>query len=136
MAEALDRTSEGSTISVDDRSTDAMPPSVAFSKKSLADPRWDEIIETLGSLFAYEDDWDGMGGVAPEPALIRSSIALAITLRNAGHPAPDGVSSTCDGTVTFDTGPFPVECLEVMTPTHAELWRGGKLLGEYKINQD
>lgn len=87
----------------------------------------------LVSFRDYQDDWDGMGSVAPEPDVLASAIALATLLRNSGQPAPDGVGPTVDGTICFDTGPFPIESLEVMTPSHAEHWRGGHFWGKFQI---
>ncbi len=110
-----------------------IPPAVAFEDQHLIDPRWNKILDTLVSFRDYEDDWDGMGSVAPEPGVLDSAIALARILRDCGQPAPDGVGPTVDGTVCFDTGPFPIECLEVVTPSHAELWRGGEFLGKFQM---
>jgi len=127
------RKSDTTEFSSSGEQASLIPPATAFEEMQLIDPRWKEIMDTLVSFSDYKDDWDGMGSVAPKLGVLASAIALATLLRNSGHPAPDGVGPTVDGTICFDTGPFPIECLEVMTPSHAELWRGGEFLGEFEI---
>ena len=127
------RKSDTTAFSFSNDPTSVVPPATVFEGDQIIDPKWDDLLETLLSFREYSDDWDGMGSVAPEPGVLESAIALAKKLRDSGHPAPDGVGPTVDGTICFDTGPFPVECLEVMTPSHAELWRGGELLGQFQI---
>lgn len=113
-------------------------PALAFEDHALVDPRWDLILRKLVSYFDYEDDWDGMDAVAADPDVINAAIHIALTLRNALHPAPDAVDMSCNGTITFETAdsesnPFPVTTLEVLSPTEAELYIGGRIIQKFEI---
>jgi hypothetical protein len=106
----------------------------------LIDPRWDEILKKLLSFFDYEDDWDGMDGAAASASVIESAIRIALTQRNALHPAPDAVAMTCNGTITFETSasesePFPITTLEVVSEADAELYVGGEVLQTFTITK-
>ncbi|TWU16962.1 hypothetical protein [Allorhodopirellula heiligendammensis] len=116
------------------------PPAVAFEDHELIDPRWDEILKKLLSFFNYEDDWDGMDGAAASATVIGAAIRIALTQRDALHPAPDAVSMTCNGTITFETSasesePFPITTLEVLSETDAELYVGGEVLKTFTITK-
>ena len=100
---------------------------------SLVDKGWNSIFAKLETFVDYEDDWDGMDALAPEPEVLRAAQFLAKQLCDSEHPAPDGVVVTCDGTIAFETGPFPIDTIEVLSDCEAEHWQGGDQLGTYTI---
>lgn len=100
---------------------------------SLVDEKWSEIFETLQNFDDCQDDWDGMGSPAPEPEILHAANLLARKLRDSEHPAPDRVLVTVDGTICFETGPFPIRTVEVVSGTEAEVWEGGDQLGTYEL---
>lgn len=132
------RKSDTTAFSSSGEQSSSIPPAVAFEDKQLLDPRWEEIMTRLISFYDYEDDWDGMEGVSAESEVIDAAIFIATTQRKALHPAPDAVSMTCNGTITFETAAsetesFPITTLEVLSATEAELFEGGETLKQLEI---
>ena len=82
---------------------------------------WRVAIDTLGAARSLADDWDGMGAVAPVPALVDSAISLAQTLQANGTPAPNRTHAGVNGTLFFEWyTPAGYAELEVIEPTVAE----------------
>ncbi len=111
---------------------------LAFEDRDLVDPRWNSILQELLTYFDYKDDWDGMDAASATPEVVSAAIQIALTLRDALHPAPDAVDMGCNGTIIFETAssannPFPVTTLEVLSPTQAELYSGGRLIQKLMI---
>ena len=135
-----DRKNATTAFSGSEQPCSDQPPAVAFEDHELIDPRWDEILKKLLSFFDYEDDWDGMDGAAASASVIESAIRIALTQRNALHPAPDAVAMTCNGTITFETSasesePFPITTLEVVSEADAALYVGGEVLQTFTITK-
>ncbi len=103
---------------------------------SLVDEKWNEILESLQKFDDYQDDWDGMGSPAPKPEILHSAKLLASKLQGIEHPAPDRVLVSVDGTICFETGPFPIHTVEVVSSNRAEVWEGENQLGAYELLTD
>jgi hypothetical protein len=82
--------------------------------------KWSSIIDELLRIRSLEDDWDGEGTLAPNPALVDGAIKLATQLK--GSAPPDRVHASVNATVYFewDTPEFYRE-IEVVSPMDAEL---------------
>lgn len=82
---------------------------------------WDRVIDDLLSLRQLQDDWDGQGAEAPDPAVVDSALKLALNFRaSAMHPA-DRVVAGVNGTVFFEWfAPTQYLEIEVLAPGAAE----------------
>jgi hypothetical protein len=82
---------------------------------------WATRIDDLLRVRVLEDDWDGQGSPAPDPALVDGSIRLAVLLRDAGCTPPDFAIAGSGGTVLFEWHtPLGYLEIEVESPTVAE----------------
>jgi hypothetical protein len=63
---------------------------------------WSQHIDELLDMLRMEDDWDGLGAPAPAPALVDSSLSLALLLREDKWTAPSRVVPGVTGTVLFE----------------------------------
>ena len=79
--------------------------------------RWEEVVNQLLDARKLEDDWDGQGAVAPDPALVDRAIAFALSRQQTGHAPPDFAIPTVNGTVVLEWHGFSeyVE-FEVVSP--------------------
>src|SRR4051794_1952575 len=63
---------------------------------------WSQVIDDLLALRNLENDWDGQGAEAPNPALVDGAITLAQSLRTEGRRPADFAVAGVNGTVVFE----------------------------------
>ena len=82
---------------------------------------WEQRIDELLALRTLEDDWDGQGAEAPDPALVDGAIKLAVFLRQKNVPPALRALAGLAGTVSLEwqSGRGYAE-LEVLSPSEAE----------------
>src|SRR5579875_1322013 len=84
---------------------------------------WSSLIDELLRIRNLQDDWDGEGTEAPDPALVDGAITLAQSLRAKRSPPADRVIAGVNGTIYFEWHtPFGYQEIEVLSPVDAE-WR-------------
>ena len=99
---------------------------MAISPNPLREPSysradWERVIDELLKIRNLQDDWDGEGGIAPLPGMVDFAIALAISDRDRGAPAPDRVHAGVNATVYFEWHSPAGYCeLEILSPVDAE----------------
>lgn len=74
--------------------------------------RWSRCIDELLRVRRLEDDWDGQGSPAPEPALVDSAILFAKLYQERGEIPPDFTLGSVNGTIIFEWH-LPSEFVEV-----------------------
>jgi hypothetical protein len=91
-------------------------------------PTWAHITQAVASLGALPDDWDGNGGEAIEPAIIKRCNNLLLLLRAQGKNCPRSVRPTPDGAVVFEWayGPARIEAELSLDSTEWMEWLPGK----------
>ena len=94
----------------------------------FVDQGWDEIITTVRSLAALEEDWDGNHSVPPEQQVIDVAEKLAQQLKSTSHPAPTRVVPGVNGSISFEFGGEPFLEIEVVDFSTAEVYEDGKLI--------
>lgn len=109
-----------------------IPPtdSTMFSRQrfELMDQEWGIIIEKLTSFENLEVDWDGNQAIPPDKLMIEMAQQLAVQLQGCAYPAPVRVVAGVNGTISFEYPGDPIEEIEVVTPTRAEVYEAGKLV--------
>lgn len=82
---------------------------------------WANVIDELLRIRNLEDDWDGEGTIAPNPALVDGAITLAQNLRDQGDLPPQRVHASVNATVYFEWHmPEGYREIEVLSPVQAE----------------
>lgn len=101
--------------SADSHSASPADPAAATTRS------WDQLVDDLLALRQLQDDWDGQGADAPDPAVVDSALKLALDFRAAAkHPA-DRVVAGVNGTVFFEWfAPTEYLEIEVVSPGTAE----------------
>jgi hypothetical protein len=85
------------------------------------DRRWSSIIDELLRIHTLENDWDGEGTIAPDPALVDGAIKLAKYLQGQGMIPPDRVHACVNPTVNFTWHtPLSYIKIEVVSPFRTE----------------
>lgn len=85
------------------------------------DKAWAAVIDELLRIRTLEDDWDGDGTVAPDPALVDRAITLARSFQAKGDAPPDRVHASVNATVYFEWHtPLGYTEIEVVSPVEAE----------------
>jgi hypothetical protein len=80
------------------------------------------VIDNLLAIRNLEDDWDGRGAVAPDPAVVDWAMTLALGWRTGGHRPADFANAGASGTVLFEWhDPDEYTEVEVVAPGEAEL---------------
>jgi hypothetical protein len=105
-------------IIMSDESALDSPPVV----EQAIDVPWLDLIDELLSLRGLEDDWDGQGGEAPDPALVDGAIVLARRFQDERETPADRVTAGVNGTIFFGWHfPGGYREVEVISPTEAEV---------------
>lgn len=91
------------------------------------DPKWEAVIETVSSFASLDDDWDGSGAVAPQPALVHMAVELARHLKVCDYPAPSRAIAGVNGTISFEYTLEPFTEIEIVSPDKAEVFEKGRL---------
>ncbi len=94
----------------------------SYSDPADGPPRtWAGVIDDLLALRGLEDDWDGQGAPAPEPAVVDTALAVATDFRSAGlEPAHRAVAGV-NGTVVMEWFSASMYCeVEVIAPDRVE----------------
>ncbi len=63
---------------------------------------WRKIFDSLQAFRLLEDDWDGSGGIAPDPKLIDRAKEIAETWRNRQLTVPCRVTASIGGGIIFE----------------------------------
>lgn len=86
--------------------------------------RWEEILTKVRGFRDLEDDWDGLGAKAPDPALVESAIRFAGLGQQGGMATPAVVVPGLDGSVIFDwqTADVYME-VEICKPGYGEFMK-------------
>jgi len=63
---------------------------------------WDEVIDELHRIQDLQNDWDGLGGLAPTPSLAAHAIELAGQLRDAKYSPPTWAAVNTNGVICFE----------------------------------
>jgi hypothetical protein len=89
--------------------------------EKMADHSWDSLIDDLLRILHLEDNWDGEGTEAPDPALTASALQWAQTFKANRYEPAARVMASVNGTVYFewDTPHFYRE-VEITSPIAAE----------------
>lgn len=105
---------------------DYMPPrspvEQSLSERADGPARtWSDVIDELLALRGLEDDWDGQGTEAPDPALVDTALAVALDLRSSTMAPADRAIAGVNGTVFFEWfSPTTYLEIEVTAPGRAE----------------
>jgi hypothetical protein len=82
---------------------------------------WDEVIDELLALRGLEDDWDGQGAQAPEPALVDTALSVATDFRAERMPPAARAVAGVNGTVVLEWySPTTYLEIEVTAPGQVE----------------
>ena len=76
--------------------------SAAIGTEGCASDQWCEMLSDLVGMRNLQNDWDGLGAVAPSPDLLESSIEWARHLQWRGQSAPSSVFAGPNGTILFN----------------------------------
>jgi hypothetical protein len=141
IAQTNQRNNSAVQFQKDGHSNRPVSDALIFSRRSMSEKQWDAIDRQLMSFFSFEDDWDGMGSVAPERGVLEFSLFIADQHRKFDLPAPDTVMVSCNGTVIFEFAknenePLPVTSIEVLSGTLAELYSGSETIQRYALDSN
>jgi hypothetical protein len=82
---------------------------------------WSDVIDELLAIRNLQDDWDGQGARALNPALVDGAITLAQRFRDSGMPPANFAIAGVNGTVFFEWhDPTQFLEIEVTAPDTAE----------------
>jgi hypothetical protein len=82
---------------------------------------WRELIDDLLGIRHLEDDWDGQGAEAPNPALVDGAIKLSLALQQRGVAPATRAIAGLGGTVYLEWQTPLTYCeIEVLSPLEAE----------------
>lgn len=84
---------------------------------------WQANIQKLIQLKQLEDDWDGLGAIAPTRELVESAVGLAYLLASQGVEPPQAIVAGTDGSINFgwqDASGNYTE-IEIVRPFFAEV---------------
>jgi hypothetical protein len=82
---------------------------------------WSDVIDELLAIRKLEDDWDGQGAEAPNPAVVHTALNVALGLRATDMPPAARVIAGVNGTVFFEWfHPTTYLEIEVTAPGQAE----------------
>jgi hypothetical protein len=90
----------------------------------VSDSPWPAIADSLQSMLALRDGWDGLGAESPHPAIVRTAMQLIDLFYAASWEPPGTVIATPSGTVFFswDTNSEHIEA-EVTASGQVEWFR-------------
>ncbi len=100
-----------------------VPGDCAFHSEPADGPArtWNDVIDELLALRGLENDWDGQGAQAPEPALVDTALAAALDFRSSAMPPADRAVAGVNGTVFFEWfSPTKYLEIEVTAPGQVE----------------
>jgi hypothetical protein len=63
---------------------------------------WTEVSDTIARMRTLEDDWDGLGCVAPEPGVIDYAMRIARFLQRLGMSPPCRAVAGVNGTIQLE----------------------------------
>ena len=93
--------------------------------ESDSQQRWLQLIDDLLAARSLKDDWDGLGAIAPNPAVVDFAITLAQYFQAKGIAPSDFAVAGVNGMVQFEWhSPQGFLEIEVVAPDRAE----GRLL--------
>ncbi len=82
---------------------------------------WAGVIDDLLALRGLEDDWDGQGAPAPEPAVVDTALTVATDFRSDGLAPPDRAVAGVNGTVVLEWFSPKTYCeIEITAPGQVE----------------
>jgi hypothetical protein len=141
IAETHKRKSSAVQFQKDGHLNRPVSDALIFSRRSIGEKKWSAIDHKLMSFFGLEDDWDGMGSVAPERGVLEFALFIADRHRKFELPAPDSVMVSCNGTVIFEffkneNEPLPVTNIEVLSGAEAEVYSGGEVIQRYALDSN
>jgi hypothetical protein len=84
---------------------------------------WEPAVRKMVEMRNLADDWDGLGALAPSPALLESAISLAFLFHEKGVNPPQSVVPGLDGTVNLEwqDPDGTIAEVEIDRPFHAEV---------------
>ncbi|MGL6076411.1 MAG: hypothetical protein ACRC8S_19840 [Fimbriiglobus sp.] len=63
---------------------------------------WDELIDTIEAFGLLKDDWDCLGSLAVNPAILSTTLSFLSEIRSSGNPTPNSADVQADGSILIE----------------------------------